>query len=139
MPTLQLKTKPYSSATGIYDNSTFTTGRINLQGDNLGTGIFINSTEPLSGDYTLGVTYASGALLVDGGVFIEDKLYVESGITTNGDIQIGITGSNIQTLTMGLPFDDKTWRMRKVDETIRWEKYDSLTQSWELMIRFSKC
>lgn len=143
MAILQLKTKPYSSSSAIYDNSVFQTGRINLQGDQNGSGvgIFIESTLPLSvtGDLTQGVTYNSASLLVNGGVFIEDYLYVNSGITTNGDIQIGVTNSDTQTLTMGLPVDNKAWRMRKVDETIRWEKFNISSGEWDLMIRFSEC
>ena len=134
MPTLQLKTKPYSSSTGIYDNSVFQTGRITLNGDSNGVGIIIGTSQPLSldGDFTQGITYNTGAL-------IEDHLYVDAGISTNGDVQIGMTGSEEQIVTLGLPFDDKAWRMRKLDETIRWEKYDTTSQQWELMIRFSEC
>jgi hypothetical protein len=141
MPRLQLKTKPHSSATGIYDNSVFETGRITLNGDPNGIGIFIGSTEALSitGVYTEGVTYNTAALMVAGGAMIDDHLYVDAGISTNGDIQIGMTGSEEQILSLGLPFDDKAWRMYKLDETIRWEKYDTASQQWELMIRFSKC
>jgi len=139
MAKLQLKTKPHSSATAIYDNSVFTTGRVNFQGDDNGIGVFIGTSQALTGDFTQGITYTTGALLVNGGVFIDNYLYVESGITTNGDIQIGATGSETQTLTMGAPIDDKAWRMRKVDETIRWEKFNTTLDEWELMIRFSEC
>ena len=139
MPTLQLKRKPHSTASGIYDNSVFQTGRINLQGDNAGVGIFIGSTQALDGDLTLGVTYINASLLVAGGVYIEDHLYVEQGITTNGTLQLGITNSDEQIISMGLPVDDKAWRMRKLDETIRWEKYNTSSMEWDLMIRFSEC
>lgn len=139
MSRLQLKSKPHSSATAIYDDSTFETGRINLNGDVDGVGIFIGSTQSLIGDLTEGITTSGGALLVNGGVLIDDHLYVEAGISTNGDVQIGMTGSDSQTLTLGLPIDDKAWRMVKLDETIRWEKFNSITQQWDLMIRFSEC
>lgn len=141
MPKLQLKTKPHSSATAIYDNSVFETGRITLNGDSNGIGIFIGSSQSLgiTGDFTQGITYNTASLMVNGGAFIDEHLYVNSGISTNGDIQIGMSGSDTQTLTMGLPLDDKAWRMRKVDETIRWEKFDTTSGQWDLMIRFSEC
>ena len=141
MARLQLKTKPHSSATAIYDNSVFETGMIRFNGDSNGVGIIVGTSEPLSitGIYTEGITYNTAALLVNGGAFIDDHLYVDAGISTNGNIQIGMTGSNEQILSLGLPFDDKAWRMYKLDETIRWEKYDTTSQQWELMIRFSKC
>lgn len=141
MPILQLKKPPYSSASGIYDDSVFQTGRINLKGDLDGVGIFIGSTQSLTiyNDLRLGVTYNDAALLVAGGVLIDDHLYVESGITTNGNIQVGMTGSNEQVLTFGPPVDDKAWRMKKLDETIRWEKFNSTSGEWDLMIRFSEC
>ena len=73
MPTLQLKTKPYSSSTGIYDNSVFETGRITLNGDGNGIGIFIDSNLSLTheNDLTLGVTYNNTALLVSQYFFID--------------------------------------------------------------------
>lgn len=134
---LQLKTNPHSTGSAIYDNSIFETGRINLNGDLNGVGIYIGSTQVLDGDLS-GITTTSGALLVNGGVFIEDHLYVKSGITTNGDIQIGSTNSETQTITMG-PLNDKSWRMRKIGETIQWEKFNENSSEWDLMIRFSEC
>ena len=125
MPKLQLKTKPHSSATAIYDNSTFETGRININGDLDGIGIFIGSTQSISGDISLGITYIDASLVVSGGAFFNDNLYVESGITSNEQVQLGI--------------DDDAWRMRKVNDTIRWEKYNTTLNDWELMIRFSEC
>ena len=125
MPQLQLKTKPHSSATAIYDNSTFETGRININGDLDGIGIFIGSTQSISGDISLGITYIDASLVVSGGAFFNDNLYVESGITSNEQVQLGI--------------DDDAWRMRKVNDTIRWEKYNTTLNDWELMIRFSEC
>ena len=139
MPKLQLKTKPHSSATAIYDNSVFQTGRINLNGDNNGIGIFIGTSQALSGDLTLGATYINAGLIVNGGAFIGEDLFVESDISTQGDIQIGLTGSDEQILSLGLPNDDKAWRMRKLDETIRWEKFNATSSEWELMVRFSEC
>lgn len=141
MSKLQLKKPPYSSASGIYNDSVFETGRIKLNGDLNGIGIFIGSTQALTheNDLTTGVTNNNASLLVAGGVLIEDHLYVDAGITTNGDIQIGMTGSEEQILTMGMPIDDKAWRMRKLDETIRWEKFNTISGEWDLMIRFSEC
>ncbi len=137
-PVLQLKKNPYSSASGIYDNSIFETGRIILNGVNNGIGLFIGSTQTLTheNNLTLGVSYNSASLMVAGDVLIDKYLYVESGITTNGDIQIGMTGSTEQNLTLGL---DNPWRMKKINDTIRWEKFNSLSQEWDLMIRFSEC
>ncbi len=141
MPILQLKKAPFSSASAIYDDSVFQTGRINLKGDLDGVGIFIGSTQSLTheNDLTLGVTYNDAALLVAGGVLIDDHLYVESGITTNGNIQVGMTGSDEQLITLGMPIDNNAWRMRKLDDTIRWEKFNTTSGEWDLMIRFSEC
>ena len=141
MPKLQLKRKPHSTASGIYDNSVFQTGRINLQGDGDGIGIFIGSTQALTheNDLRTGITYNDAALLVNGGVLFGDDLYVEEGITTNGNLQIGMSGSAEQIVSLGLPVNDMAWRMRKLDETIRWEKFNMSSGEWDLMIRFSEC
>lgn len=133
---LQLKAKPHSSSTAIYHDSVFETGQITLHGNGSGNGIFIDTSQDLIVNLSNGITSSSGGLLVNGGVLIDNELYVDNDITTNGNIQIG-TGTSEQILTMGTSGD--AWRMKKINETIRWEKYNSGLGIWELMIRFSEC
>lgn len=137
---LQLKTKPFSSASGIYSNSVFETGSITLHGNTNGIGIFIDSGQDVIGDLVSGITYIThGALIVKGGVYMNNELYVNSDLTTNGNIQIGATFNTEQTLTMGITNTNDSWRMKKIDNTIRWEKFNTDINDWELMIRFSEC
>jgi len=147
----QLITGPYDPASLILSDSTFETAQITLSGV---SGIALNITDTsntsissmggilLAGDSNITSTSdvsldmgITAALVVDGGVYIDKKLYVNDTICLSGDIEIGITGGETDSsIFLGAENDINSWKFIREGGILNIYKWDTILNNYELML-----
>lgn len=153
--TPQLIVGPHDPASLILSDSIFESAQITLSGlGTSGIALDITSTDDcsiqslggiklsgnahiLSTDDVSIVDGITAALVVDGGVYIDKKLYVDDDICLSGNLQVGITSQaqGDSSLFIGADGDTNSWKFSRIDGGLHVFKYDTNSQSYVLYMK----
>ena len=124
--TPQLIVGPYDSSSLIFSDSSFESAKITLNDGLIITGTDPDSINTLGGILAAGPVHVSssidvsfdggitGALVVDGGVYIEEKLFVNDSICLTGDLEVGTTGGeSSSSIYLGAKDDPDSWKFTR--------------------------
>ena len=146
----QLMVGPHDTSSLILSDSIFESAQITLSGPNVA--LDITSTDPcsiqslgglklsgnahiLSTDDVSIINGITGALVVDGGVYIEKKLYVDDDICLSGNLQVGITSQVSSSLFIGAENDIDSWKFSRVNGGLYVYKYNSNSEEYVLYMK----
>jgi hypothetical protein len=150
----QLIVGPHDTASLILSDSIFESGQITLNGiGTSGIALDITSTDDfsiqslgglkLSGNAHIlsandvSIVDGTAALVVEGGVYIDKKLYVDDDICLSGNIQVGITNQaqGDSNIFIGAENDINSWKISRIDGGLHVFKYDPNTISYALYMK----
>lgn len=147
--TPQLIVGPHDPSSLILSDSSFEAATITLNNSLIVTGTDPDSINTLGGVLIAGdsrITSSSdlslsngitGALVIDGGVYIEKKLYVNDSICLTGNLEVGTTGGESNSsVYLGAKDDPDSWKI--IRESGILNVYKHISGNYALLMSLSE-